>query len=303
MKKLFLHILVLLPLIYLGCDKPAPTELIDDEGSSDNYELEIIGKEIDNEYYSNGYDTSGVTEDFRRFASIVYVSGIKLTRNNHTDRISVAQAIFFDKSRPVYSPNGDTLGYNTFLPGIIKFDSITARISNLRVFYRENNTLIDTVLGKKYELFNLNRGSFGDPFNYPFNSNITVSYNPFIGQASTFTIPTPREIFGNIKFIRLSGNNRFRAELEWEGGSISSMFIIVGGVRQNNNQVFPFYKIKTVDDGRFVIPATLFEKIPRDKFNKLSLSFMRKNDGSFISQNGQLHILSQSIHTIIIDIP
>ena len=79
MKKYFLYILVLFAFIYSGCDKPGPTELIINE---DAYDVEILGKDINDEFYSNGYDSSGVVEDRKNFASIISVSGIKLTKDN-----------------------------------------------------------------------------------------------------------------------------------------------------------------------------------------------------------------------------
>ena len=77
MKKYFLYIIVLFAFIYSGCDKPGPTELVADE---ETYDVEILGKDINDEFYSNGYDSSGVIEDRSNFASIISVSGIKLDK-------------------------------------------------------------------------------------------------------------------------------------------------------------------------------------------------------------------------------
>ena len=96
MKKYILYIIVLLSFIYTSCDKPGPTELVDDE----TFDVEIIGKDIDNEYYSNGFDTSGVIENNIKYASIISVSGIKLTRAGITSKISTAQTIIFEKTKP-----------------------------------------------------------------------------------------------------------------------------------------------------------------------------------------------------------
>lgn len=303
MKKYFLYILTALSFSYYGCDKPGPTELVNDSNSSDILEAEIISKEIDNEFYSNGYDTSGVTEDLRNYTSIVSVSGIKLTRDGKTDNISVAQVILSDKSRPVYSPNGKLIGYNTIVPGIIKFNSEQARLTNLRIKYREAGVLLDTVLGKKYELFNMNGRFFNDQFVYPYNSSIAFYFNPFIGQSTSFNIATPKEITGSVKLNKSSTQNQFNAELSWNGESTNNFSIIVGAVRKSNLQIFPLYRLKTADDGNLKIPFSFFKNIPRNTFDKISITFIRKYESLNQTLRSDLYISSQSIHTIIVDIP
>lgn len=305
MKKIILYILLIVTLAYVGCDNPGPTELIDDSIDSDQIEVQIIGKDLENEeYYSSGYDTSGVTEDLLKYSSIISVSGIKLTRGAITDRISSAQAIIFDKSKPFKTPNGLTIGYNTIVPGIIKFDDEIARITNYRIRYRESGNLIDTVLGKKYELFNLNNRLIYDPFIYPYNSSINFSYNPFIGgQNSNFNILTPQEITGSLKVLRQNNQNDFKLEVNWNSAFVDSFSIIIGGVRTLNQKVFPFYKIRTRDDGKLIIPASLLKNIPRDRFDKITITLLRKYDKVTSLHNSDLYVVSQSIHTIIIDIP
>lgn len=303
MKKLFLYITVLGAFIYYGCDTPGPTELVDNPNESDNLEVEIIGKDLENEYYSNGFDTTGVTEVVQNYASIISVSGIKLTRDGRTDNISTALTFLFDRTKPFRSPQGNIIGYNTIVPGIIKFNDVTARLTNYRVRYREAGVLIDTVLGKKYELFNINGRAFNDPFIFPYNSTISFSYNPFIGPSSGFDIITPKEITGNVKLVRLPNQNKIRAELTWQGENVNNFSIILGGVRNSNQQVFPFFRIKTNDDGSLVIPNSILKNIPRDRFNKISITFIRKYDKLTQIQNTELYVSSQSIHTIIVEIP
>ena len=84
MKKYFFYITIIIATFFYSCDKPGPTELVDDE----TFDLEILGKDLDNEYYSNGYDTSGVTEVVNQYASIISISGLKITYNNFTTNFS-----------------------------------------------------------------------------------------------------------------------------------------------------------------------------------------------------------------------
>jgi hypothetical protein len=301
MKKYFLYIVVLFAFIYSGCDKPGPTELVEDE---ETFDVEILGKDINDEYYSNGSDTSGVIEDRKNFASIVSVSGIKLTKDNSTINISSAQTIIFDKTRPVRSPLGVLLGYRTITPGIIKFNDIQARLRDFHIRLREEGNLIDSVLGKKYELFNIDGRPIYDPFIYPYNSSITFSYNAYFGgQHSNFDILTPSEVTGYVRLVQLNEQNKFRAELNWNGEGSNNFSIIIGGIRNSNQQNFPFYRIRTKDDGKFKIPASLLKNIPRNKFSKITISFVRKYDKLVQVQNTDLYVSSQSIHTIIVELP
>jgi len=301
MKKYFLYILVLFAFIYSGCDKPGPTELIINE---DTYDVEILGKDINDEFYSNGYDSSGVVEDRKNFASIISVSGIKLTRDNSTINISTAQTIIFDKTKPFRSRNGVLLGYNTIVPGIIKFNDVQARLTDYRVRYRESGTLTDTVLGKKYELFNIDSRPIFDSFIYPYNSSIAFSYNPFFGgQNSNFDILTPREVTGYVRLVQQNQQNKFRAELNWNGESSNNFSVIIGGIRNSNLQNFPFYRIRTKDNGKLIIPFSLLKSIPRDRFSKITVSLIRKYDKLVQVENTDLYVSSQSIHTIIVELP
>ncbi|KAB2844841.1 MAG: hypothetical protein F9K42_13065, partial [Ignavibacterium sp.] len=105
MKRYFYTLLIIPLFFYTACDEPAPTELID----NDSFEVEIIGKDIENEYYTNGYDTSGVSNEILNYSSVISLSGIKITNNGRTDNISSAQVYIFDKSKPFRSPINNIL--------------------------------------------------------------------------------------------------------------------------------------------------------------------------------------------------
>jgi hypothetical protein len=300
MKKYLLYLTIFAALLIVRCDKPGPTELVSDE----TFEVEVLGKDLENEFYSNGYDTSGVPSDYLEYSSYVAVSGIKKSYRGKTDRISSAQAFIFDKSRPFYSASNILIGYYTIIPGIISFNDTPARITNYRIKFRENGLVIDTVLGKKYELFNLNNRPLLDNFNFQYNSAIQMTYKEFLSTTtSSIDIITPRELTGNIKIIRNENSNNFDLEVRWDGDLSSNFYLIVGGIRISGEQPFPFYKIKTNDDGVIVIPASLLKNIPRDKFNRIAVTLVRKYQKFADVKNGNLFIVSQSIHTIIADLP
>jgi hypothetical protein len=300
MKKYFLYIAIFTITFFIGCDKPGPTELVDEEES---FDVEILSKDLDNEYYSNGYDTTGVTEDITQYGSIISISGIKLTLDEYTIRFSSAQTYLFDLNKPFYSSNNTLLGYETIIPGTIRFNNVPARLTDYHVIYREDGSLIDTVLGKKYELFNRHGRILGDPFTFNYNSQISFLFNPFFGgQTYSFEIQTPMEVTGSVKLLN-DPDNKVKAELNWNGNSNNNFYIIIGGIKITDLKTFPLYKIKTMDDGKLIIPNSLIASIPPNRFNKLSVTFVRRYVSTHKNNDNNLYVSSQSIHTLIVDMP
>ena len=94
MKKLITYLFIFfLAILFFACDKPAPTELVDDS-QEEFAEYEILGKDFNDEFYSNGFDTTGVTQDLNRLPNLISLSGIKVTEaNGNKDEFSFAQSI------------------------------------------------------------------------------------------------------------------------------------------------------------------------------------------------------------------
>lgn len=283
-----------------GCDKPAPTELIDD---TDFAEYEVLGKDINDEFYSNGFDTTGVTQDFREIPNLIALSGIKVTDiHGNKDEFSFAQTIFFDRSEKVFSPGGRFLGYRSIIPGIIRFDNKIARVVPFHIRYRENAALHDTTLGNKYVLFSGRQGGMDD-FRYRHNSLINFRLNIFFGEEISFNIPTPIEITGGVELLGSRSNDDLRALLRWNRGNTPDIIIIIGARLRNRDLVMPLYGVKTIDDGRLLIPPRFINKIPIQHFDRLVITFIRRFENTFDTNGGDLLISSQSIHSIIVNLP
>src|SRR3989304_4834905 len=208
MKKLITYlVLISIGLILFGCDKPAPTELIDDS-IGDFAEYEVLGKDFNDEYYSNGGDTTGVTQDLKEFPNLISISGIKLTDiNRRTDGHSFAQSIFFDRTKPVFDSHDRLLGYHTVTPGTVWIDNSRAREVPFIIRYRDNGVLMDTTLGDKYILF-----SGLHQFHYRHNSQMNFRLD-FFGNNISFDIPTPTEITGNVEIMGKRSNGDLKALL------------------------------------------------------------------------------------------
>ncbi len=304
MKKQYFSLYVLLAgLILCGCNKPAPTELIQDSQiTEDPVQVEVITKNLNDESYSNGYDSTGVADSLFGHINTIYVSGVKITSKLGTINTSLAEAIFFDKSKPIYADN-NLVGYRTLTPGIIRFNNYKARLIPLKV--RINRSTADSSLGLMYYLYS-GRGMRIDPFNFDYNSSISFQLNPVTGSLVSFPINTPPEITCDIKVEGKRSANNLKILLEWSHPvSGLKINIIIGAVDKTTGDTFPLYRLRTKDDGKFLIPETLVNQIPLDRFNKIALTLIRKLERyENTSEHGNdLYIISQSVHTIIIDSP
>jgi len=295
--------LLALSLIYNGCDTPAPTELVIDNNTTteDQVDVEIITKDIQDEFYSNGFDSTGVAQRLHNFGSVIVLTGTKISNNNSITNTSLAQAIFFDKTTPVKNMHGDVVGFHTVLPGQVKFNGITAKIRPLEIKFRNGSSVIDTILGSKYVVFS-GRQNAVDPFGYNFKSNISFQLNPDKGLPTSFLIPTPEKITGKVTFNGNKNAKNLRAVLEWNGTGSQKIEIVLGAIVKGKNISFPLYSLKTRDDSKFVVPAQLLNSIPFERFDKIIFTFIRRIEFDSGSGSNRLKVFSQSIHTIIINI-
>jgi hypothetical protein len=304
MKKLIIYLLIgFSGLTFYSCDKPGPTELIDDTADN-NAEYEVLGKDLNDEYYSNGFDTTGVSQDLRNLPNLISVSGIKVTdQNGNNEEFSYAQTVFFDNTKPVYDSNHRLLAYQTIIPGTVKFDDMSARIIPYRIHFRENGVLKDTLLGNKYVLFSGRHGQ-GDQFRYRHNSTIRFNIDIFFGPNINFDIPTPVEIGGAVGLLGSRDNNDLRALLQWNRGNTEKITIIIAARLRDRQIMMPLYRVRTRDSGKLLIPARFINNIPFERFDKLMFTFIRRFERTFNGANGDgLLVSSQSIHNIIVNLP
>ena len=301
MKKLLTYLIISASVfILVSCDKPAPTQLIDD--TTDEFEVELLNKDLDNPSFS-GTDTSGITQDLTGVTNLISVSGIKITTENRTNEFSLAQAMFFDKSKPIRYSNGRLLAYKTIIPGTIKFNDIEAHIVPHRIRYREGGIPKDTLVGNKYLLYNI-FGGFPDPFYFSYNSNVSFEFDPFLpGENISFNILTPHEINGIVSLSGSKMNKNLEATLNWNAIGEKRVLVIIGLIRRDQLQSVPVYKMKTPDDGELRIPGRYLNQLPLDRFEKIVFTFVRSYEGYHENGNNDLLVSSQSIHSIVIDIP
>jgi hypothetical protein len=301
MKKLLTYLIISASLfILVSCDKPAPTQLVDD--TNNDLEVELLNIDLDNPSFS-GTDTSGITQDLTGVTNLISVSGIKISSENRISEFSLAQAMFFDKSKPIKYSDGRLLAYKTIIPGTIKFNGTEAHIVPYRIRFREGGMPKDTLLGGKYLLYNISYGT-PDPFYFEYSSNVSFEFDPILpGENISFNIPTPSQINGIVSLSGNKINRNLEVTLNWNGMGERRVSVIIGLIRPGQLQSIPVYRLKTPDDGEMKIPGRFFKELPLENFEKIVFTFVRSYEGYRGSGNNELLVSSQSIHSIVIDIP
>jgi hypothetical protein len=200
----------------------------------------------------------------------------------------------------VFYSDGRLLAYQTFLPGIVRFDNNFASAVPFRIKYRDNGVLMDTTLGLKYQIFS---GRHGNMHQYRHRHNSLMNFRlNFFGQEVSFDIPTPREINGHVQMLGSRNAGDLRAELRWNKGNTETVTIIIGARIRNRDDVMPLYKVRTMDDGRLLVPARFINKIPVQQFDKIVFSFVRRFEHTHDNANNDLRVSSQSIHSIVVNL-
>ena len=303
MKKILTYLLIFISaLILFSCDKPAPTQLIDDDNSN-KLEVELLNSNLSDQYLTSGSDTSGITQDLTGISNIISVSGIKITTENRTREFSLAQAMFFNKSQPINYSNGRLLAYKTITPGTINFNGTEANIVPYRIKFRDMGMQKDTLVGNKYLLHNI-FGGFPDPFYFSYNSSVSFEFIPSGGGGNiSFNIPTPQEIYGSVSLTGSRNSNNLEVLLSWNPIGDKKVTVIVGVIRPNQVSSIPVYRMRTTDDGELRIPGRYLNQLPLENFEKIVFTFIRSIEGYHGNGNNELFVSSQSIHSIVIDIP
>lgn len=301
MKKILIYTFISASIfVFFSCDKPAPTQLVDD--TNNELEVELLNKNLD-QYVASGSDTSGITQDLTGITNLISVSGVKITNKVRTSYLSLAQAMFFDKSKPIKYSDGRILAYETDILGTIKFNGTEANLVPYRIKFKDMGEIKDTLLGYKYLLYNIFSG-YPDPFYFNYNASVSFEFNPSIsGETISFNIPTPPEITGKVVLTGRRIEKNIEAVLRWNPSSTERISIIVGLIRPNQLSSIPVYRMKTADDGELRIPGRYLNQLPLERFEKVVFTFIRSFEGYHTNGNNDLLVSSQSIHSIVIDIP
>ena len=95
--------------------------------------------------------------------------------------------------------------------------------------------------------------------------------------------------------------------MKWNRRNDGKIEIIIGGIKRTSNkqEIYPFYKLRTPDDGQLIIPSYLLKDFPYSQYGKIVFTFIRQKTYDYEPDNtlNDHSITAQSIHSILLDIP
>ena len=297
-------LLFLAALVLYGCDSPAPTELVPVSQNQNLVQVQVIAKDTANVYYDNGFDTTGLAQQPLEYSNFITVTGTKVTEDGITRASGYARVLLFDTSNPIKGPGGKILGYMTrklnFKGMKLMFDDIPAVEIPYKLKYKYHGTIMDTVLGQQYIL--VDNGNASGKFKYKYNSHINF-HMVLNNKNVNFKIPTPSEITENIELTGHLANKNLNAIVQWNGQGSSSLILIIGAITKKGNAIYPLYQLQLQDNGSLTVPSELLNEIPQNTYSKFVFTLVRKIETQESGGDTNLYVLSQSIHSIILDIP
>lgn len=303
MKKHFQHIILFLfAAFFFGCGKPGPTELIDDRPSEETpLQYEVLAKNPDDALYKNGYDSTGLLIPPPPSDVFLFISKNILSEKYLSLNYDNAQVFFFDKGKPIMLPNGKQYGCQTkkVIPPRINA-ILTKEVDNL-IRTGPLTAQHDTVIGPKYVLRRV--GLLGDSLSLHYNSSVKFEYREkMMGSPIELNLNLPEQIIGKVS-VSKNGKGENILLLTWNKASKDSVEIIVGGILKDERAATAFYKFHVKDNGQVKIPRGIMSAIPRDRFNRLVFSFVRKAVSRQMKSSLEFFTVIQNTHSIIIDYP
>lgn len=303
MKKHFRHIILFLfAAFFFGCGKPGPTELVDDRPSEEApLQYEVLAKNPDDALYKNGYDSTGLLMPPPPSDVFLFISKNIISEKNLSLNYDNAQVFFFDKSRPIRLPNGKQYGCQTKKVIPPRINSIlTKEVDNI-IRTGPMSAQQDTVIGPKYVLRRV--GLLGDSLSLHYNSLVKFEYREkMMGSPIELNLTLPEQIFGNVS-VSKNGKGENVLLLTWNKTGKDSVEIIVGGIMKDERAATAFFKFHVKNNGQVIIPPKVMSAIPRNRFDRLVFSFVRKAVTLQKKSTLEFFTVVQNTHSIIIDYP
>lgn len=282
------YFVLLLSVLFLaGCQAPGPVELQETKGPqvSDVQPL-AAGSSVD--------DTTGlIAADQSSYFAQLIVSGVRSDAVSESHTLSLAHAVFFDKTQPILQ-NGNTLGYQTIDVGRVFIDGLPL----YKVPYRlRMPSGIDTVVGVQYGLLNRDgiggRGfTFIPSHRYVWtnadSNQVVLNVETQSARALRILRPTPYEVI----------TQRQDLLIQWTGGETTLHLIISVG---QFDRITPVLRMKIRGDrNQVIIPAKVMELLPTDRSSRFVFTFVSqtRSEAQAVGFPDKILVHSASIHNI-----
>lgn len=299
MKRIILNSLIVLTFIFNGCDKPLPTQIKIPDGTDNDIELfEVISPIIDESSIVTGLDSTGYILRPGNFDNEIFVSKNIVSEGNISFTFDYGQAIFFDKSKPVMNRNGKLICFHSKEMGNVKFKNFHARKIPMVLRIKTEIGFIDSTLGPMFVV----GGKRNNQSEFQINYNETFDIETRRQMQSLpihFDVTIPEQKILTASWNRNSSNRDII--LNWNNYGSGSVEIILGVILRPGSGHVPVYRIKTRDDGTFIVKNEWISNLLRFTFEKFTLTLIKRNESSKDSDLGKTIITAQTTFTIVID--
>jgi len=305
MKKYFQHtILLLFTAYFFGCGKPGPTELVNDNPNDEApVQIEVLALNPDDALYKGAYDSTGLLNEMPKAENFLFISRNVVTEKLLSVGYDVAEVFFFDNAQPIVLPNGRTFGFGmrTVIPP--KINAVQTREVIHSISYGMGSSVTEKILGPKYVLGR--SGLVGDALFLNYDTPVDFEYRKVMMSPNAqvkFSVNMPDQIVGKVNVTQ--GNKGEKVlQLEWNKATKDSVEIIIGGKMKYERNATAFFKLHVKDNGQMKVPPQLIMAIPKDRFDRLVFTFVRKAVSRRVEQSLEFFTVIQNTHSIIIDYP
>jgi len=294
--KVVVSTLLVCSLGILGCRKPGPIEL-QDNAPSELIDVQTISSVS---LLSNEADTTGVVaRDRSSYFGELIVAGVRYDGPNASHTVSVARAMFRNKSDSVIY-NGKLLGFRTLFIGGVFIDGLPLYSVPTRI--KLGLGLGDTVVGVHYLLVNRD-GVGGRGFTFTPSHIHQWRNSPGSGVVLNVDTRSPNEV----RVVRPTPLNPIQQReglpIEWTGGGDTVRIII--SVLEAGRPPDPIMGIRIHSDSkRVTIPSKIMRLLPTERSSSFIFTFVSQTQ-SAVQVSGfadMILVHSASIHSILLTV-
>lgn len=285
-------------LLFVGCQKPGPIELQDQQGSG----VDSVQSIMPSAALGGGTDTTGLLRsDQTSYAGLLLVTGVRYDLPAESHTVSLARAFLLDKSQPVIH-DGTTVGFRALDIGSTLIDGLPLYRVPYHVRFVSGGSIVDTIAGIQYGLANMD-GVGGRGFTYaPGHSyewtNIgggSVQLSVQAASARGIIVQTPRA--GDV-ILQREG-----MAVGWSGGE-RLVRLIISGVEAGRAPI-PLLRMTIWSNvNRVRIPEKVLRLLPNNRFNWFVLTFVseRRAESQVQGFPDKVLVYSASIHNVFVRI-
>ncbi len=272
-------------MLFAGCQKPGPIELIDETTPPQAIEIDTTSEQ-DSVLDANNPDVDSggyfATLSGRAYGQII-IGGARFDAGTEHHTASIAQAIFFNQTQPL-KRNGDTIGYHTIDVGEMRINGL-ALFKPWRRFLLSSIPLRDTLVGPQYVLYNKD-GTGGRGFEYEANKQYTWTASG-VGNVSAFTFALKSTPIIKVESPLSSEDISLTKNLSVKiAGDVENVTVFIRRKPTNARDLDskPILKFKVAKRGQgVIIPTAILQSLPRAHDAFLFSFLVEKNTTTTVS--------------------